>query len=97
MNTKEQQTLLTIKKTLMQSHFQSVITQCSELLAANTQSNGADASFNESSEGALSSDAQREVLYLQAVAYRLSGNTKNAEATLENVITLFPDYGRAFR
>jgi predicted Zn-dependent protease len=100
MNTKEQQILLTIKKTLMQSHFQSVITQCSELLTAKTQSNVTDAGLIEASkagETGLSSDAQREALYLQAVAYRLSGNTQNAIATLDNVIALFPDYGRAFQ
>ena len=40
-----------------------------------------------------SEDATREAMYVMAVAYRLSGNIKNAITTLSQLVGLFPDYG----
>ena len=39
----------------------------------------------------------REAHYLQAVAYRLSGDTDNAIRCLTTLINAFPDYGRGFQ
>ena len=44
-----------------------------------------------------SEDATREAMYVMAVAYRLSGNIKNAITTLSQLVGLFPDYGRGFQ
>ena len=91
MKIEEQQLFSNIKKSLMQSQHQSVITQCSSLLSPSADENGAN------SDTGLSAEAKREALYLLAVAYRLSGSTQNAISTLDNLVALFPDYGRAFQ
>ncbi|APE05435.1 hypothetical protein BM528_06285 [Alteromonas sp. RW2A1] len=91
MKIEEQQLFSNIKKSLMQSQHQSVITQCSSLLSPSADESGAN------SDTGLSAEAKREALYLLAVAYRLSGNIQNAISTLDNLVSLYPDYGRAFQ
>ena len=45
----------------------------------------------------LSEDAKRDVLYVLAVAYRMSSNIDDALSTLNQLETLYPDYGRGFQ
>ena len=42
-------------------------------------------------------NTRREAQYLQAVAYRLSGDADNAIQCLTTLVAAFPDYGRAFQ
>jgi len=85
MTLEEQKKVQQLKQWLMQSQHQAVISGCNEILRSATEQEG------------VSQNTLKEVYYLKAVSFRLLNDFDNAIATLNELLSIFPDYGRAFQ
>ena len=85
MTLEEQNQVQQLKQWLMQSQHQAVISGCNEILRSATEQKG------------VSQNTLKEVSYLKAVSFRLLNDFDNAIVTLNELLSIFPDYGRAFQ
>ncbi|GFD69761.1 tetratricopeptide repeat-containing sulfotransferase family protein [Alteromonas sp. KUL106] len=85
MTLEEQKEIQQLKQWLMQSQHQAVISGCNDILRRTRE------------DMRVSQHILKEVLYLKAVAYRLLADVNSAIETLNELISYFPDYARAFQ
>ena len=85
MTLEEQKEIQQLKQGLIQSQHQTVISGCNKILRRAKEQVG------------LTQNSLKEVLYLKAVAYRLLADVNSAIETLNELITYFPNYARAFQ